>query len=70
MDGETIMQYLIRHRIRYSEIQYSRKSTGQCVLSAYNDELPRTTPLGIIELTVFGKASGSLPANRPIPVTN
>jgi len=31
---------------------------------------PRTTPLGIIELTVFGKASGSLPADRPIPVTN
>jgi hypothetical protein len=31
---------------------------------------PRTTPLGIIECTVFGKASGSLPAKEPIPGTN
>jgi hypothetical protein len=30
---------------------------------------PRTTPLGIIELTVFGKPSGSLPAAQPIPAT-
>jgi hypothetical protein len=30
---------------------------------------PRTTPLGIIEFTVFGKASGSLPAAEPIPET-
>jgi hypothetical protein len=30
---------------------------------------PRTTPLGIIEFTVFGKASGFLPAAQPIPVT-
>jgi hypothetical protein len=28
---------------------------------------PRTTPLGIIEFTVFGKAAGSLPAAQPIP---
>jgi xylan 1,4-beta-xylosidase len=28
---------------------------------------PRTTPLGIIELTVFGKPAGSLPAAQPIP---
>ncbi len=31
---------------------------------------PRTNPLGIIEFTIFGKASGSLPAAQPIPVTN
>jgi hypothetical protein len=31
---------------------------------------PGTSPLGIIEFTVFGKASGSLPAAQPIPVTN
>lgn len=29
---------------------------------------PRATPLGIIEFTVFGKSSGSLPAEEPIPV--
>ena len=28
---------------------------------------PRTTPLGIIEFTVFGKPAGSLPAAVPIP---
>jgi xylan 1,4-beta-xylosidase len=28
---------------------------------------PRATPLGIIEFTVFGKPSGSLPAEQPIP---
>jgi hypothetical protein len=28
---------------------------------------PRATPLGIIEFTVFGKPSGSLPAAQPIP---
>jgi hypothetical protein len=28
---------------------------------------PRKTPLGIIEFTVFGKASGFLPAAQPIP---
>jgi len=31
---------------------------------------PRTTPLGIIEFTVFGKPAGFLPAAQPIPVTN
>jgi hypothetical protein len=31
---------------------------------------PKSDPLGIIEFTVFGKASGSLPAERPIPVTH
>lgn len=30
---------------------------------------PRTTPLGVIEFTVFGKASGFLPAAQPLPVT-
>ena len=30
---------------------------------------PRTTPLGIIEFTVFGKPAGSLPAAQPIPGT-
>ena len=30
---------------------------------------PRTTPLGIIEFTVFGKPSGSLPAAVAIPKT-
>jgi xylan 1,4-beta-xylosidase len=30
---------------------------------------PRTTPLGIIEFTVFGKSAGFLPAEEPIPVT-
>jgi len=29
---------------------------------------PRTTPLGILEFTVFGKPSGYLPAAVPIPV--
>jgi xylan 1,4-beta-xylosidase len=28
---------------------------------------PKTTPLGIIEFTIFGKPSGSLPAQEPIP---
>jgi hypothetical protein len=28
---------------------------------------PRTTPLGLIELTVFGKPAGSLPKEQPIP---
>jgi hypothetical protein len=28
---------------------------------------PRATPLGLIEFTVFGKPSGSLPAAQPIP---
>ena len=28
---------------------------------------PRTTPLGIIEFTVFGRATESLPAAQPIP---
>jgi hypothetical protein len=28
---------------------------------------PRTTPLGIIEFTVFGKPAGSLPAAQPVP---
>jgi hypothetical protein len=28
---------------------------------------PRTTPLGIIEFTVFGKATESLPAAQLIP---
>jgi hypothetical protein len=28
---------------------------------------PKTTPLGLLEFTVFGKASGSLPAAQPIP---
>ena len=28
---------------------------------------PRTTPLGILEFTVFGKPAGSLPAAQPIP---
>ena len=28
---------------------------------------PRTTPLGVIEFTVFGKPAGSLPAAVPIP---
>ncbi|MBN2371099.1 MAG: family 43 glycosylhydrolase [Vicinamibacteria bacterium] len=28
---------------------------------------PRATPLGIIELTVFGRPAGSLPAAQPIP---
>lgn len=31
---------------------------------------PTAAPLGIIEFTVFGKASGALPAAQPIPVTN
>ncbi len=30
---------------------------------------PKTTPLGILEFTVFGKPSGFLPAEQPIPVT-
>jgi len=30
---------------------------------------PKTTPLGIIEFTVFGKPAGSLPAEQPIPGT-
>ena len=30
---------------------------------------PKTTPLGILEFTVFGKPSGYLPAAVPIPVT-
>jgi len=30
---------------------------------------PHPTPLGVIEFTVFGKPSGSLPAAVPIPVT-
>jgi xylan 1,4-beta-xylosidase len=29
---------------------------------------PKTTPLGIIEFTIFGKPAGSLPAAVPIPV--
>jgi xylan 1,4-beta-xylosidase len=29
---------------------------------------PKTTPLGILEFTVFGKPSGFLPAEQPIPV--
>ena len=28
---------------------------------------PRTTPLGVIEFTVFGKPAGSLPATQPYP---
>jgi xylan 1,4-beta-xylosidase len=31
---------------------------------------PRTTPLGILEFTVFGKPAESLPAAVPIPVTH
>ncbi len=31
---------------------------------------PKTSPLGIIEFTVFGKSAGSLPAQVAIPVTN
>lgn len=31
---------------------------------------PRTTPLGIIEFTVFGKPADSLPAKVPIPVAH
>ncbi len=31
---------------------------------------PKTSPLGIIEFTVFGKAAGSLPAQVAIPVNN
>jgi hypothetical protein len=31
---------------------------------------PVTTPLGIIEFTVFGKPAGFLPAAQPIPVIN
>jgi xylan 1,4-beta-xylosidase len=31
---------------------------------------PRTTPLGIIEFTVFGKPAESLPAKEPIPDTH
>ena len=31
---------------------------------------PRTTPLGIIEFTVFGKPADSLPAAVPIPITH
>jgi xylan 1,4-beta-xylosidase len=31
---------------------------------------PRTTPLGIIEFTVFGKPADSLPAEQPIPFTH
>ena len=30
---------------------------------------PKTTPLGILEVTAFGKPSGFLPAEQPIPVT-
>jgi xylan 1,4-beta-xylosidase len=30
---------------------------------------PKTSPLGILEFTVFGKPSGSLPSQVPIPVT-
>ncbi|HEX7576442.1 MAG TPA: discoidin domain-containing protein, partial [Verrucomicrobiae bacterium] len=30
---------------------------------------PRTTPLGVIEFTVFGKPAGSLPAAVPIPAS-
>jgi xylan 1,4-beta-xylosidase len=31
---------------------------------------PRTTPLGIIEFTIFGKSADSLPAEQPIPGTH
>lgn len=31
---------------------------------------PRTTPLGILEFTVFGKPAESLPAQEPIPVAH
>jgi xylan 1,4-beta-xylosidase len=31
---------------------------------------PRSTPLGIIEFTLFGKSAGSLPAAQPIPTAN
>jgi hypothetical protein len=31
---------------------------------------PKTSPLGIIEFTVFGKSASSLPAEEPIPVTD
>ncbi len=31
---------------------------------------PRTSPLGILEFTIFGKPAGSLPAQVPIPVNN
>lgn len=31
---------------------------------------PRTSPLGVLEFTVFGKPAGFLPAQVPIPVTN
>jgi len=30
---------------------------------------PGSTPLGILEFTVFGKSTGFLPAAQPIPVT-
>jgi len=30
---------------------------------------PKTSPLGIIEFTIFGKPAGSLPAAVAIPVT-
>ena len=31
---------------------------------------PKSSPLGIIEFTVFGKSAGSLPAQVAIPVNN
>ena len=72
MDGETYNTVLdqTQNKIQRNTI-FEEIRPVQCrFVRLTMTNWPRTTPLGIIELTVFGKASGFLPAAEPIPVTN
>ena len=72
MDGETYTTALDQtgNKIQRNTI-FQEITPVQCRFVRFTmTNWPRRTPLGIIEFTVFGKASGYLPAAQPIPEIN
>jgi len=71
MDGKTYISALDQTKNSnprntiFEEIQPVKSRFVRLTLTDW----PRTTPLGILEFTVFGKPAESLPAQVPIPVT-
>jgi xylan 1,4-beta-xylosidase len=69
MDGKTYTTALDKTQISISRNTiFEEISPVKCrFVRLTMTNWPKATPLGIIEFTIFGKPSGSLPAEQPIP---
>jgi hypothetical protein len=69
MDGETYMTALdqIENKIQRNTIFKELPPVKCRFVRLTMTNWPDTTPLAIIEFTVFGKPAESLPAEQPIP---